>query len=417
MTNVTTLPPKDAGPVGSVPVLSSAVHEQQRLWDRLTITCALSFCVLVAGLSVGIVLGELRDELHISGVVAAAHGSAFGLGMLGLGAFGSGMLARVGRPRAFWASVASVAAGITLLCVAHVWPLTLLGASMAGVACSMLVLLMPGIIADHHGERRAAAYAAVNGVPGLAGISFSLLVGGVISAGGSWRWPYGILTLSIVAAVVVVGRRVSIPRSDVTPVRALPLFRLAGIRGPYLHIVHAVMVEFPVGIWAVAYLKEVGGASSGLAASLGAIWGLFLFVTRMSLPRLIHRVGGWARSISFGMAAAGALVMWMGPGLWPRVLGLTIVSIGAGPLYPLAVDNLYERGAADTMALGAVTALASGTAVTIGPLLLGVLADAVGLRNALLFVPLLALLGVWTARPSRAAEPTVVVDELVASAR
>lgn len=377
----------------------------------------MSFCVLVAGLSVGMVLGELRDELHISGVVAAAHGSAFGIGMLVLGAFGSGLLARIGRPRAFWGAVATVAAGILLLCVAHVWPLTLLGASMAGVACSLLVLLMPGIIADHHGEQRAAAYAAVNGVPGLAGISFSLVVGGVVASGGSWRWPYALLTLVIVTAVVIAGRGVSIPRSDLPPVRALPLFRHRDIWLPYVHIVHAVMVEFPIGIWAVAYLKEVGGASSGLAVSLGAIWGLFLFVTRMSLPRLVHRFGPWARSISFGVAAAGALVMWMGPGLWVRVAGLTIVSIGAGPLYPLAVDRLYLGAAADTMALGAVTALASGTAVTVGPLLLGVLADRFGLRDALLFVPALAVLGVWTARPA-AAQPVVMADDaLVASAR
>ena len=377
----------------------------------------MSFCVLVAGLSVGMVLGELRDELHISGVVAAAHGSAFGIGMLVLGAFGSGLLARIGRPRAFWGAVATVAAGILLLCVAHVWPLTLLGASMAGVACSLLVLLMPGIIADHHGDQRAAAYAAVNGVPGLAGISFSLVVGGVVASGGSWRWPYALLTLVIVTAVVIAGRGVSIPRSDLPPVRALPLFRHRDIWLPYVHIVHAVMVEFPIGIWAVAYLKEVGGASSGLAVSLGAIWGLFLFVTRMSLPRLMHRLGPWARSISFGVAAAGALVMWMGPGLWVRVAGLTIVSIGAGPLYPLAVDRLYLGAAADTIALGAVTALASGTAVTVGPLLLGVLADRFGLRDALLFVPALAVLGVWTARPA-AAQPVVMADDaLVASAR
>jgi predicted MFS family arabinose efflux permease len=51
--------------------------------------------------------------------------------------------------------------------------------------------------------------------------------------------------------------------------------------------------------------------------------------------------------------------------------------------------------------------MASGTAVTIGPLLLGVLADMVSLRHALLFVPALALLGMYTARPAAdsAAEP------------
>jgi hypothetical protein len=109
--------------------------------------------------------------------------------------------------------------------------------------------------------------------------------------------------------------------------------------------------------------------------------------------------GPWTRSVAFGVSATGALLMWAGPGLWPRVIGLTIVALGAGGLYPLAVDRLYERGGADTVSLGFVTALASGTAVTIGPLLLGVLADVVSLRHALLFVPALALLGVYTARP------------------
>ncbi len=383
----------------AVPVLSDTVHERNGIWDRLTVTCALSFCVLVAGLSVGIVLGELRDELGISGVVAAAHGSAFGIGMIVLGAFGSGLVSRIGRPNAFWGSCAIVTAGIVMLCIGHAWPVTLVGSSLAGVACSMLVLLMPGIIADHHGHNRAAAYAAVNAVPGLAGIAFSLVVGAVISAGGSWRWPYALLTLAIGASVAIVGRKATIPTSALPPVKVLPLFRDRDITVPWLHTTHAVLVEFPVGIWAVVYLKEVGGASSGLAASLGAIWGLFLFVTRMGLPRIVTVFGPWTRSIGFATSAAGALVMWAGPGLLIRALGLTMVAIGAGVLYPLAVDGLYARGGSDSVTLGFVTALASGVGVTIGPLLLGVLADAVGLRNALLFVPILAALGIYTARP------------------
>ena len=105
------------------------MRERDGIWDRLTITCALSFCVLVAGLSVGIVLGELRDELGISGVVAAAHGSAFGIG------------------------------------------------------------------------------------------------------------------------VFAVGRRITLPPSHAAPVRVLPLFGHRRIVVPWLHIVHAVLVEVPVGIW------------------------------------------------------------------------------------------------------------------------------------------------------------------------
>ena len=80
-----------------------------------------------------------------------------------------------------------------------------------------------------------------------------------------------------------------------------------------------------------------------------------------------------------------------------------IVGFGGGPLYPLTVDAFYAKAGddLDSVSMGAYCALASGAAVTIGPLALGVLADAVGLRWAILVVPALALLGAVTQRPRR----------------
>jgi len=81
-------------------------------------------------------------------------------------------------------------------------------------------------------------------------------------------------------------------------------------------------------------------------------------------------------------------------------LGLVFVGIGGAPLYPLTVDRFYLRAAhaLDAVALGAFCALASGVAVTLGPLALGVLADSVGLRWALLVVPVLSAIGAFTQR-------------------
>jgi len=56
----------------------------------------------------------------------------------------------------------------------------------------------------------------------------------------------------------------------------------------------------------------------------------------------------------------------------------------------------------DSVSLGAYAALASGVAVTIGPLALGVLADSVGLRRAILIAPVFALIGAVTQRPRQA---------------
>jgi MFS family permease len=162
-----------------------------------------------------------------------------------------------------------------------------------------------------------------------------------------------------------------------------------------------VLTEFTVGIWAVTYLHEVGKASSGLAAVVASVFGIMMFTARLVLPTLLRWFGAATVALSFLTIGSGALIMAFAPGLPLKVLGLTIVGFGGGPLYPLTVDAFYAKAGhrLDSVAMGAFCALASGVAVTLGPLALGVLADSVGLRWALLVVPCLALLGAITQRP------------------
>ena len=81
-----------------------------------------------------------------------------------------------------------------------------------------------------------------------------------------------------------------------------------------------------------------------------------------------------------------------------------IVGFGGAPLYPLTVDKLYASAEykIDSVSLGAICILASGTAVTLGPLALGVLSDSVGLQYALLIVPAACVVGAITQRPAPA---------------
>ncbi len=368
-------------------------------WDRLTVTMVLSFFVLVAGLSVGLVLGELRDELGLSGLVAAAHGSTFGIGLLAMGALGVGIVGRVGRSVAFWSTCGVIVVGVTVLCLGRAWWVTLGGTAIAGVACALLVLLAPGIVAAPHGEGWVHTFAAVNGVPGFAGVTFSLVVGAAIAAGISWRAPYLGLTVLFALALVLVGRRVRLPGGAPPRASAVSLVRRSGTRRPFVDVVHAVLSEFPLGVWAVVVLKEVGGASGGAAAALGAVWGLSIMASRLALPRITALAGPWTATLGYAAVALGSGLVWLGPGLTVRVLGIVVAGLGTGPLYPLAVERLYAQVDADTVSLGAVTALASGVAITTGPLLVGILADVVGLRHAVLVVTALGVAGVLRSRP------------------
>ncbi|MEN9643442.1 MAG: hypothetical protein RL238_111 [Actinomycetota bacterium] len=373
-------------------------------WDRLTYASALGYCMLVAGLSVGVVLGEIREEFELNGVVAALHGSTFGIGLLAAGVWGVPLVDRIGRRRALLAAVTAIGLGVTLFCLGPAWPITLFGTALSGGGGALLVMVMPGIISDHHGEHRATAFAAVNGAPGVAGLLFSLLIGAALGAGMSWRPPYLLLTVLFMAVLAVVAWPVAVPEAERAGSFSLAPLAQPKVLRPWLHIVNAVLTEFTVGIWAVTYLHEVGKASSGLAAVVASVFGIMMFVARMVLPRLLVRFGAATVSLSFLTIGSGALVMCFAPGLPAKVLGLTIVGFGGGPLYPLTVDAFYAKAGdeLDSVSMGAYCALASGAAVTLGPLAMGVLADAVGLRWAILVVPALALLGAITQRPRRA---------------
>jgi hypothetical protein len=94
-------------------------------------------------------------------------------------------------------------------------------------------------------------------------------------------------------------------------------------------------------------------------------------------------------------------MMCFAPGFALRAVGLAIVGFGGGPLYPLTVDGLYASAEhkLDSITLGAYCALASATAVTVGPMLLGSLADVFGLQKALLLVPVIGVAGAISQRP------------------
>lgn len=383
-------------------MVTTTADEQVRFrWDRLTISSALGYCMLVAGLSVGVVLGELRAEFGLSGVVAALHGSTFGIGLLCAGVWGVRVVDRVGRRTTLMVSASAIAAGVVLLCLGPAWPVTLFGTALTGTGGALLVMVMPGLISDHHGEHRATAFAAVNGVPGLAGLAFSLVIGGALAAGLSWRPPYLAMTALFGAALAFVAWPVAVPEGERSGDFSLRPMLEPEVHRPWLFIVNAVLTEFTVGIWAVTYLHEVGKASSGLAAVVASVFGIMMFLSRLVLPRLLTTLGDTTIVWSFVAVGAGAAVMCFAPGLPMKVLGLAVVGFGGGPLYPLTVDRFYAEagGHLDSVAMGAFCALASGAAVTLGPLALGVLADAVGLRWAILVVPVLAALGAITQRP------------------
>jgi MFS family permease len=373
-------------------------------WDRLTVSATLGFCLLVSALNVGVVLGELREEFQLGGVLTALHGSMFGVALLTVSLGGVAVIDRLGRRLALMTSAALIIAGVTLFCVGPVWPLTLTGAAIGGLGAAMIVMITPGLIRDHHGPASASAFAAVNGVPAVMGIAFGLAIGAALEAGWSWRGPYLGIMIASAAVLAGVAWPVPVPSGLRTGRFSLAAVRHRHVGVPVLFIVNGVLVEFMVAVWCITYLKEIGGASEGLAPILGAGFAVMMFASRLMLPELVRRLGARTKALGFIAIALGAVLMAVGPSLAVRALGVALAG-AVGLVYPLAVEHLADVAAdtVDPVTLGAYAALASGVAVTLGPLVLGLLADTIGLRWGILVVPVLALVGTVTQWPPVAA--------------
>ncbi|CAB4364213.1 unannotated protein [freshwater metagenome] len=373
-------------------------------WDRLTVSTALAFCLLVPALSVGVVLAELIDQFHISSVIAALHGSTFGVGLLACGVFGVRLIDWIGRRLTVALAATMILTGVTCFVLGPAWPITLAGTAVSGTGSALLVMTLPGVVSDHHGEHRAQAFAAVNAAPAVAGVVFSLVIGTVLGAGWSWRPAYLMLTAALGVLFFTVARRVQAPTGVRQGTFSLRHFRDRAVLVPWLHIVHAVMTEFTIGVWSVTYLRDVGGASAGSAPVLSAVFPICMFASRLRATSIIRRLGAATTSVAFAMAGLGAAVMCFAPSLGLKVAGLAVVGTFGGLLYPMAVDRFYQRAqhTMDSVSLGAYAAMGNGVAVTIGPLVLGVLADTVHLRWAILVISALAFLGTLSQWPRRA---------------
>jgi MFS family permease len=378
-------------------------------WDRLTYSSALGYALLAGGQSIGFVLGELRHQFGLSGVTAALHGSVFGVSALLLGVFGVRVVDRLGRRTSMLVAAITITLGITTFCIGPVWPVTLAGATLAGLGGALLAVVMPAVISAHHGEHFAAAFAAVNGAVGLTAVTYSLVVGGALALNWSWRPPYLVLTAMIVLILTAVAWPVGVPESSRHTNFTLAHLGDRDVLVPWLHLLNAIFPEMATAVWAATYLKEVGHASGGLAAAMAGAFGVAMFASRQVVPQVMRVFGAATVSACFLILGTGSLVMVFGGGLAARVVGLAIVGLGAGPLYPLDVDRLYAAAEhrIDPVSLGAICMLAAGTAITLGPLALGVLADSIGLKWALLIVPASCVLGAVTQfrREQPAAQP------------
>jgi MFS family permease len=352
---------------------------------------------------------ELKTDLGLSNAAFGSAVAAYGIGALLAGLVAGLLVSRWGSVVVAPASTVGIAANLVLLGVAPSWAALAGALFLAGALDSIA-----DIGVNAHGLRVERLYqrSILNSLHGL--WSVGAVAGGAMGAVAAGLGVSLVVHLAVAAALfaalgVGVSRFLLPGRDDAE------LAERAGGRVPRLGLVRSVLalgviasmaqvMEEVTATWGALYLREELGAAAAVAG-LGfiALQGTQT-VGRLLGDRVVTRYGdravARAGAALAGSAMAAALAF---PGVATTIIAFGLVGAGIGTMIPGALrtaDGLpgLPRGVGLSL-VGTVLRFA----VLVSPAVIGVAADAFGLRAALVAMPLAAAVALLlsAALPSR----------------
>jgi MFS family permease len=354
--------------------------------DRLTwLAYAMLAWFAYLQASPGLVIGHLRDELDLSYVAGGLHVTAFAAGSIAASVVCARLERALGRRTLFWSAAALMSGGAVALAAGRAAEVTIGAALTMGAGGGLLLVTIQAVLADHHGERRAVALTEANVA---ASIAYVVLIGALsLAAVSHVSWRLAVLASLAVPLLLWLGnRRLAID--------APPLSREAQGRLPGLFWVAGAMLfcmtaaEWGLTAWGATFVEDATDVSTDTAVMLMAGYFGGVVGGRILGSRLARRhPPAWLLALALAVAAAGFAVLW--PSTMPvqALVGLSLLGIGVGNLFPMGVSltvGLVPRQAG--LASGRAVAMAS-LAIVLAPVTVGALADATSLKLALLVVP------------------------------
>jgi predicted MFS family arabinose efflux permease len=152
----------------------------------------------------------------------------------------------------------------------------------------------------------------------------------------------------------------------------------------------ATTLEGAAADWLALFLTDERAATASLAAAGYAVFAVAMAGGRFSGTAVAERLGRDGAVRAGGLVSlAGVLLTVLGPGLVGAYAGAALWALGVCLVFPAAVSAGGETPGRPADAIAAVTTIGYG-GFLVGPPLIGLLADQVGLGRALLVLCVLA---------------------------
>ena len=326
----------------------------------------------------------LKEELSLSYTISSLHFTGFALGIIAVGLGGHLIIRRTGRWKALWIGAAGMSLSVLLLVFGRN-PVITIGASfLMGLVGSLILAVVPSALSDQHGDMQAVAISEANVVSSLVSAAAPLLVGWFALTSGGWRLALFVVAFVPLALYFGLGKS-KLPR-DTSPSKVADRVRQSLPARYWVYwvaILLAVSVEFCMVYWSADYMETGLGLPKADAAQTVSLFLAGMISGRVAASRLVPRFTPYkVAAASILVAAVGFMVFWTaGAPVWGAV-GLFFTGLGVASLYPLLLSLAIDASGGNSVQAGARASLASGTAIFTLPLVLGRLADAVGIRSA-----------------------------------
>jgi fucose permease len=296
------------------------------------------------------------------------------------------ILARTwGRRVVFWGGGLCLVFSAVLLGLSHQFAGVFLAALGIGFGSSLTQVMIQALLSDQHGEKRAIALTEANVAASLSATMTPLVIGTLIGAGITWR-SFSILAVIFIGVIVASFYRqaipspvttVGIPSSSSTP-------RLPSLFWLYWTVLFLVVaVEMAIAVWGTEFFVSAAGLERATAALAFGVFPAAMFIGRATGSRLART---WSTIplllLALTITFIGFLVFWLSRVPALNILGLFITGFGIANQYPLTLSIAIGAAGKLTNEASARASLGVGIALLVVPLLLGQLADRVGIQSA-----------------------------------
>jgi fucose permease len=333
----------------------------------------------------GLVIAHLREELDLSYSTGGLHVAAFAGGSMVAGVISARLERALGRRRLLWSAAALMGAGTIGLTAGRVAELTVGSVFVMGAGGGLLLVTVQAALADRHGERRAVALAEANVAASIAYVALIAVLSLTAAVHAGWRVAL-LASLAVPLLVWWRNRRLAID--------APPPSRVARERLPGVFWVAAAMLfcmtaaEWCVTAWGATFVADAAGVSADIAVVLMAGYFGGVVAGRTLGSRLARRHDP-ARLLALALfvAAAGFAILWPSHSSAQALAGLSLLGIGLGNLFPMAMSVAVGLAPAQAALASARAVTVTSLAVLLAPLTVGTLADATSLTAAFGVVP------------------------------